>query len=141
MCLKFFRIGLAPLGIAIVLAGCGGGTSSNPGTTTTATASSSACPKGGTAAGTTAAQTVDVVPDPNTVGAFKPQNISVKVGDSVEWDWKDQSNPHTVTANGGTFDSCVQNAGFKFVVTFSTAGDFPYHCTLHSGMLGDVKVS
>jgi plastocyanin len=26
-------------------------------------------------------------------------------------------------------------------VTFSTAGDFKYHCTIHAAMTGDVKVS
>jgi plastocyanin len=31
--------------------------------------------------------------------------------------------------------------GAKFFVTFNTAGDFKYHCTIHAAMTGDVKVT
>ena len=118
---------------ALVLASCGGGGTSNGG-------GSSCSPSGGTTSGT-AAQTVKVVSDPNTVGKFDPSSISVKTGDTVEWDFQDSSSPHTVTADDGSFDSCSQNAGYKFFFTFSKAGDFKYHCTLHAQMLGDIKVS
>jgi len=125
---------VAVAGTALVLTGCGGGggSSSNNG--------SSCNQSGGTTSGT-GAQVVSVNPDPNTVGRFDPATVTVKVGDTVEWDFKDNTSPHTVTADDGSFDSCSQNAGFKWIVTFSKAGDFKYHCTLHAQMLGDVKVS
>ena len=121
---------------ALVLAGCGGGGSS------TSNGGGGGCtsPTGGTTSGT-ASTTVKVVPDPNTVGKFDPSTITVKTGDSVEWDFQDSSAPHTVTADNGSFDSCTQNAGFKFFVTFSKAGEVKYHCTIHAQMLGDIKVS
>ena len=122
---------------ALVLAGCGGGGSGN---TSGGGGGSCTSPTGGTTSGT-AAQTVKVVSDPNTVGKFDPANISVKTGDTVEFDFQDNASPHTVTANDGSFDSCQQQAGFKFFVTFTKAGDVPYHCTLHAQMLGDIKVS
>ena len=121
---------------ALVLASCGGGGTSNGG----GGGGSCSSPTGGTTSGT-AAQTVKVVPDPNTVGKFDPTPISVKTGDTVEWDFQDSSSPHTVTADDGSFDSCSQNAGFKFFVTFTKAGEVKYHCTLHAQMLGDIKVS
>lgn len=136
-----WKMGFAALAIAAVLSGCGGGATSSNSGGNSGGGSGCTSPKGGAASGTTAGQTVKIVPDPNTVGAYSPKSITVKVGDSVEWDWTDSSSPHTVTANDGSFDSCVQNAGFKFVVTFTKAGDVPYHCTLHAGMIGDVKVS
>jgi plastocyanin len=127
-----WKMAIVAAGSALVLAACGG-TSGGGGT--------AACtPSGGSSSGT-GTTVVKVVSDPNTVGKFDPTSVSVKVGQSVEWDFQDNSAPHTVTANDGSFDSCSQNAGAKFVVTFSKAGDVPYHCTLHAQMLGDVKVS
>src|SRR5579864_13709 len=126
---------LAGAGAVLVLASCGGGGSSN-------TSGGSGCTQtGGAGSGTTAAQTVKINSDPNTVGAYAPQSVSVKVGDSVEWDWVDSSAQHSVSADDSSFESCLQSSGSKFVVTFSKAGDFKYHCQIHSGMIGDVKVS
>ena len=135
--MKLSSSGIAVAAVAVILAGCGGGSTGNGG------GGGGACsnPKGGAPSGTTAAQTVQVVSDPNTIGAYKPSTINVKVGDSVEWDWTDQSSQHSVTADDGSFDSCLQSAGAKFTVTFSQAGDYKYHCTIHASMLGDVKVS
>ena len=133
--MKFWTITLAGTAMALVLAACGGGTAN------TGNSSGGSCTQKGAATGATAAQTVKLNSDPNTIVRFDPQTTTVKVGDTVEWDWVDTSAPHTVTALDGSFESCTQNAGFKFMVTFSKAGDVQYHCTIHSGMTGDVKVS
>jgi plastocyanin len=130
---KLLKLSIATVAAALLLASCGGGGGGTAGNNGGCT------PKGGASAAT-AAQTVKLVPDPNTIGKFDPQTITVKVGDTVEWDWTDTSAPHTVTAQDGSFDSCTQNSGFKFMVTFTKAGDVQYHCTIHSGMTGDVKV-
>jgi plastocyanin len=133
---KFWKISVAGVGMALALAACGGGGSSSNG------GGGGGCSQtGGASAGTTAAQTVKINPDPNTVGAYAPQTVTVHTGDSVEWDWEDSSSQHSVTADDNSFESCLQSAGSKFVVTFSKAGDFKYHCSIHSGMTGDVKVS
>jgi plastocyanin len=130
---KLWKLSIAAGAAGLVLASCGGGNtgSSNGG---------SSCNPTGGASGATAAHTVKIVSDPNTIGAYDPKTVNVKVGDTVEWDWTDTSAPHTVTAQDGSFDSCTQNSGFKFMVTFSKAGDVQYHCKLHSGMTGDIKV-
>jgi plastocyanin len=119
-------------GSALALAACGGSSTSGGG--------GSCTPSGGATSGS-GNTVVKVVSDPNTVGKFDPTTVTVTAGQSVEWDFNDSSAPHTVTADDGSFDSCSQNAGSKFVVTFSKAGDVKYHCTLHAQMLGDVKVS
>ena len=85
-------------------------------------------------------QTVQVVSDPATVGAYQPKTLTVKKGDSVEWDWTDQSTSHSVTADDGSFDSGLCGAGNKFVVTFASTGSFNYHCTIHAAMTGSVTV-
>ena len=133
--MSVWKMAILAGGSALVLAACGssggggggGGTSCNP---------------TGGASGATAAQTIKINPDPNTVGRYDPATVNVKAGDSVEWDWVDTSINHSVTADDGSFDSCLQNAGAKFIVTFSKAGaDVKYHCTIHAQMMGEVKVS
>jgi plastocyanin len=128
-----FKVLVAAAGTAVVLTAltaCGGN-QTNDNTCT---------PKGGTTTGT-GTQTVQLVSDPNTVGAFQPKTVAVKKGDTVEWDWTDQSFAHTVTAEDGSFDSGLCNAGNKFFVTFSNTGTINYKCTIHAQMIGVVTVS
>lgn len=71
--------------------------------------------------------------------AFSPQSITVTVGDSVTWTNSD-SVSHTATADDDSFDTgSIANGGSKSV-TFSTAGTFAYHCSIHSSMTGTVVV-
>jgi plastocyanin len=130
-----WKIAVVVAGTAVVLAGCGGG-----GGTSSGGGGSSCNQTGGTTSGT-GSQVVKLNPDPNTVGRYDPSTVNAKVGDTVEFDWVDSSSQHSVSADDGSFESCLQSAGFKFVVTFSKAGDFKYHCQIHAQMLGDVKVS
>jgi plastocyanin len=128
-----WKMAVVVMGSALTLAACGGGAS-------TGTSNNNGCNQTGGSTTGTGTQVVKINPDPNTVGRFDPSTLNVKVGDSVEWDWTDNSAPHTVTADDGSFESCTQNAGFKFVVTFSKAGDVKYHCTIHAQMVADVNV-
>ena len=115
----------------MALAACGGSLSNSGG-------SGSAC---GTGSNTTAVQVVKLVPDANTVGAYDPNSVSVKVGESVQWVWQDPGAQHSVTADDGSFDSGLCNQGATFSFTFSKAGIFKYHCSIHAQMLGTVTVS
>jgi len=96
-------------------------------------------PKGGSQA--TAVKTVKLVSDPNTIGRFDPKEITVKAGESIEFDWIDGDASHTVTADSGSFDSGLCSKGTKFIVTFNAVGKVPYKCTIHSQMLGTVNVT
>jgi plastocyanin len=132
---KFF---VAAAGSALTLAACGGG--GNTGNTGGGDAGCTV--KGKTTAAVTPAVVSNIVPDPNTVGRFTPSNMTVKVGQSIEWDWQDPNVAHTVTSDDNTsFDSCLQNKGYKFVVTFNQAGKIPYHCTIHPLMIGTITVT
>jgi plastocyanin len=76
--------------------------------------------------------------------SFTPKNISVHVGDTVEWIWGDDN--HSVTADDGSFDSTVLNTGASFPQTFTAAGSYPYYCVNHGGpggqgMSGTVTVA
>ena len=132
--MSVWKMAIVAAGSALVLAACGSSTSDGGG-------GGGCTPKGGSTSGT-ASQTVKINPDPNTVGTFAPSTVSVTKGQTVEWDWVDNSAQHSVTADDTTtFDSGLCSAGAKFFVTFNTAGDFKYHCTIHAAMTADVKVS
>jgi plastocyanin len=71
--------------------------------------------------------------------SFSPANLTVTAGTTVTWTNNDAMN-HTVTSNSGLFDSGNIAAGAKFSKQFSTAGSYPYHCTIHAGMTGTITV-
>src|SRR5262245_20765173 len=73
--------------------------------------------------------------------AFAPASVTVPVGGSVTWTNNDAGIPHTVTADGGAFDSGNMTTGATFSQTLNTAGSFPYHCTVHPQMTGTVTVT
>lgn len=67
--------------------------------------------------------------------AFAPEQLIVKVGETVTWTNKDPY-PHNVTSTAGEFKSgdIAPDAKWQFQAT--KAGRFPYECTLHPGMNG-----
>lgn len=72
--------------------------------------------------------------------AFNPGTRTVAVNTTVKWTNKDGS-AHTVTSDNGGFTSSGNIAGGgTYSFKFTTAGTYPYHCTLHSGMNGTVVV-
>ncbi|HEX2040972.1 MAG TPA: cupredoxin family copper-binding protein [Acidimicrobiales bacterium] len=72
--------------------------------------------------------------------AFAPDRITVRVGSVVSWR-NDDSAPHTVTADDGSFDSGSKSMGQAFEHTFTKAGEVTYKCTIHPTMKGTVLVS
>ena len=71
--------------------------------------------------------------------SFSPASLTVKVGDTVTWTNQDSAG-HSATADDGSFDTGVLSQGESNTVTFSEAGSFPYHCTVHPNMKGTVVV-
>ena len=71
--------------------------------------------------------------------AFVPGNLEISVGTTVTWTNTD-SVGHTSTSNGSGWDSGLIAPGRGFSFTYQTAGTFPYHCTIHPGMVGTVVV-
>ncbi|MDD5190694.1 MAG: cupredoxin family copper-binding protein [Dehalococcoidales bacterium] len=71
--------------------------------------------------------------------SFVPGILTVNVGTTVTWTNND-STTHTVTSDSGVFDSGSIAIGKTYSYTFSTAGTFSYHCSIHPSMKGSVKV-
>ena len=84
----------------------------------------------------------------NTVEyTFSPSSLTIKVGDTVTW--SGLNNEHNVTGSAaqdlGQFcGSSLQSVGTETSCshTFTTAGTFPYECTIHAsfGMTGSLTV-
>ena len=71
--------------------------------------------------------------------SFGPQTVTVPVGATVTWTNRDDI-PHTVVSTDGEFKSKVRDTDEKFSYTFTKAGTYPYYCTIHPKMTGQVVV-
>ncbi|HEX9776295.1 MAG TPA: cupredoxin domain-containing protein [Actinomycetota bacterium] len=77
--------------------------------------------------------------------AFEPESITVRAGEPIVWTM-DGDNPHTVTADDGSFDSGTLDPGDTFDTTFADPGTYDYYCAFHGaaggiGMSGTITVS
>jgi plastocyanin len=71
--------------------------------------------------------------------SFGPQTITVPVGATVTWVNRDDI-PHTVVSTDGVFKSKVRDTDEQFSYTFTKAGTYPYYCSVHPKMTGQVVV-
>ena len=114
---------------ALLLAACSGNppAATGPGATVTA----SVCTQ---ASGTTA--DVEATVENSTWGP-----VSAKVGDVITWSNSD-SVPHKVALDDG---SCTMANNITTdapqSLSFTQAGSFPFHCTVHPSMKGTITVS
>jgi plastocyanin len=109
---------LAGLGLVTLLSACGGGSNSPTGP-------------------------MDTGGNTVTVGNnfFSPVDLSVAAGTTVTWNWAAGAVEHNVTFDDGQH-SATQSSG-SYPRTFSAAGSYPYHCTIHGAavMHGTVTVA
>ena len=71
--------------------------------------------------------------------SFGPQTLTVPVGATVTWTNRDDI-PHTSVSTDGVFKSKVMDTDEKFSYTFTKAGTYPYYCSIHPKMTGQVVV-
>ena len=67
---------------------------------------------------------------------YSPGSVTVNVGDTVTWT-QSGDEPHTVTADDGSFDSGEMGKGETFSMRFDSPGTYAYYCTLHGGPGGE----
>jgi plastocyanin len=70
---------------------------------------------------------------------FTPNATTISTGGTVTWTNGD-STAHTVTFDSGPDCGNLATAGVKSA-SFSKAGTYAYHCTIHPSMKGTVTVS
>lgn len=143
------------LGIATVLAGCGG---TEPTDTATNSPTATDSPTATSSPTETGATVVDVGPEKRL--RFEPEDIEVAVGDTVEW--VARSEGHNVTSHPDAAPRCenpedaepftsyegeshfaIMEVDETFTHEFTVAGEYVYVCTPHAGqgMVGSVVVT
>jgi plastocyanin len=82
----------------------------------------------------------------NQDNSFDPNPIEIKAGESVTWTNNDNE-IHDITSGneeegnmGHEFSSGVLSSGKSFSHTFDKAGTYPYFCSFHESMTGEVIV-
>jgi plastocyanin len=70
---------------------------------------------------------------------FRPDALTLKSGDSIEWTNKDPF-PHTATSQPGGFDSKTIGVEQSWKTVLTKKGEFTYICTLHPTMKGTLQV-
>jgi plastocyanin len=70
---------------------------------------------------------------------FSPKALTISVNDQVKWTWTGSAQ-HSSTSNTGLWNSGLHGKGGTFSNTFTSAGTFPYHCTVHAGQTGTITV-
>ncbi len=71
--------------------------------------------------------------------SFSPNAATITHGQAVCWQ-NSSSVTHTVTDDGSAFDTNLP-VGQDFVHIYATAGTYTYHCKIHAGMTGSIKVN
>lgn len=120
------------LGLAVLLAGCGGQPAQQAAVAPTPTPAIAAAAPAGPPVATTAVAIRNF--------AFNPPVITVPVGATVIW-MNDDIEQHTATADDKSFNSDAVDHGKSFSFTFSKAGTFRYSCLIHPEMIGQVIVT
>jgi plastocyanin len=75
---------------------------------------------------------------------FRPAAVEVKPGGAVTWVNEDEIR-HTVTSGlpdgrDGKFDEGLAGKGARATVKFDQPGVYPYFCSRHQAMRGEVRV-
>jgi plastocyanin len=122
--------------LSLALAACGSSGS--------ATAPAASAPASAPAASAAAACVESGTPGSVAVAikgfAFSPSAITAKVGETVTFTNGDSAS-HTATLDDGTCDTGLITNGKSGSLTFSAAGAYPFHCTVHTDMKGTITVS
>ena len=71
---------------------------------------------------------------------FTPFQVSIPVGGAVRWEFPQRAHNVIFEKKAGVPADIQQVANTAVSRTFGTAGTFPYDCTLHPGMSGEVIV-
>ncbi len=72
---------------------------------------------------------------------FSPNELTIRVGDTVRWTNRDSVNHTTTSDDGTTWDSDFLGKDQSFSFTFTSVGTFPYHCSPHPFMTGTITVT
>jgi len=72
--------------------------------------------------------------------SFNPQEVKIKVGDSVSWLNNDSMQHKVASVSGNEISSELLPKGASYKHTFNTPGTYTYYCTIHTSMRGTIIV-
>lgn len=72
--------------------------------------------------------------------AFSPASLTIQKGANVTWK-NDDSVQHTIVSDTQAFTSPTLNKGDVYTFQFNNTGTFPYHCSIHTYMIGTITVA
>jgi plastocyanin len=72
--------------------------------------------------------------------AFTPSSVTIAPNTTITWTNKDGMS-HSVTSDGGTFNSGILSTNQTYPFKFTTPGTFTYHCSIHPSMTARIIVS
>jgi plastocyanin len=134
--------GSAVLAASLLLAACSGG-----GSATTAPTSAGPTTAPPASQPGTASACAPVEGDPATTvtasiegSTFVPATINAKVGDVITWTNAD-SVPHGIELDDGPACTKTIGGGTSGSGSFSQAGTFPFHCSVHASMKGSFTIA
>lgn len=138
---------LATLSTAVLLAACGGGSPTAAPPTATTTGPAATAPAATDAPVTTqqaqvCAPSTEATVVEASVGGFAWGSVTAKVGDVVTWTNGDDA-PHKLAFDDGTctMPANIAGGGGMQSLTFSQAGTFAFHCTIHGQMPGSITIT
>lgn len=70
---------------------------------------------------------------------FQPEQLVIKVGDTVEWVNLDIA-PHTATADDKSWDTKTLRKNDSESITFASVGKQSYFCRFHRKMVGEIII-
>ena len=71
--------------------------------------------------------------------SYDPDPVTIQAGGKVIWINRD-SEPHTATADDGSFDTGTLEEGKLKSESFKDPGEYPYFCEIHPQMRGTIEV-
>jgi plastocyanin len=123
----------AGVGLAVALCACGNGPPE--------VAAGGGGPAVGTAGTSLGTAATKITAD--SANQFSPGTSTAATGQVVQWTVASDSVPHNITfdSNPELSSPASLGPGETWEVKFSVAGTYAYHCTIHSGMNGQITVS
>lgn len=120
--------------LALGLSACGGGTTAEP-TKVPPTKAPEPTPLPPTEIPEPSGESISEVIVEIVDSSFESKTITVPVGTTVIWTHNGNF-PHTVTLDNGSYDSGNLSSGDIVSFTFTEAGTYNYHCSIHGGPSG-----
>jgi plastocyanin len=129
------------LSLAFLVVACGGGGGEPTVTETTTTEEPSGAAEEPSGANAPAPSGEAVRAEKVEIVGFRydPDRVVIQEGGKVIWINKDKD-PHTATADDGSFDTGPIEEGKLKSETFKEPGTYTYHCEIHPQMHGTVEV-